>query len=67
MGRRRLDKGDLAANREYFRNYCDFFLRMGHDTMSFERGIASIMPASGYLAMVDAVREWRGEGPVGVS
>ncbi len=46
---RELAKGDLADKREYFRTYCDFFSRMGYDTVSFEQCITSIMPGSGAL------------------
>jgi uroporphyrinogen decarboxylase len=41
-----LYKGDLD---EYFRNYCQFYLQMGYDTVTFERCIGGIMPGSGAL------------------
>ncbi|MHB1454865.1 MAG: uroporphyrinogen decarboxylase family protein [Saccharofermentanales bacterium] len=34
---------------EYFRNYCDFFLQMGYDTVTFEACIGEAMPGSGSL------------------
>ena len=44
-----LYKGDCADRREFFRSYTDFFLRMGYDTVSFERCIGAVMPGSGAL------------------
>ena len=29
-------QGDRADKREFFRNYCAFFQKMGYDTVSFE-------------------------------
>jgi len=34
---------------EYFRNYCDFFLQTGYDTVTFEACIGPAMPGSGSL------------------
>ncbi|MHB8962263.1 MAG: uroporphyrinogen decarboxylase family protein [Saccharofermentanales bacterium] len=34
---------------EYFKNYCDFFLQMGYDTVTFEACIGPAMPGSGSL------------------
>jgi uroporphyrinogen decarboxylase len=41
--------GDQKDINEYFNHYCDFFLKMGYDTVSFEAVIGSIMPGSGAL------------------
>jgi uroporphyrinogen decarboxylase len=41
--------GDRGDKKEFFRNYCEFFRRMGYDTVSFERCIGGIMPGSGAL------------------
>lgn len=35
---------------EYFKHYCNFFLQMGYDTVSFEAGIAPILPHGGALS-----------------
>ncbi len=45
----RLWHGDETDKREYFRNYADFFRKMGYDTVSFERCIGPAMPGSGAL------------------
>ncbi|MBN2558787.1 MAG: hypothetical protein JXB33_08550 [Clostridia bacterium] len=34
---------------EYFRIYCDFFLKMQYDTVSFERILSGILPGNGAL------------------
>lgn len=44
-----LAAGGLADRREFFRNYCEFFRRMGYDTVSFEQCIGPVMPGSGAL------------------
>lgn len=44
-----LQHGDEADMREYFRNYINFFKKMGYDTISFERCIGPAMPGSGAL------------------
>lgn len=44
-----LKEGDRADVREYMRRYCDFYFRMGYDTVSYEACIASVMPHSGCL------------------
>lgn len=41
--------GDQEEINEFFRNYCDFFLKMGYDTISFEQCIGPVMPGSGAL------------------
>ena len=41
--------GDFEDKKEYFRNYCEFFKRMGYDTVSFEQCIGPVMPGSGAL------------------
>ena len=46
---RALFDGDLRDKVEYFRNYCDFFRRMGYDSVSFECCIGPAMPHSGLL------------------
>lgn len=42
-------KGDLKDVSEYFKNYCNFFLSMGYDTVSYEACIGPAMPGSGAL------------------
>ena len=44
-----LKDGNKSDKREYFRNFNEFFKQMGYDTVSFELGIAEIMPHSGAL------------------
>lgn len=44
-----LMNGDARDRLEYFRIYCDFFKKMGYDTVSFEACIGGIMPGSGAL------------------
>lgn len=41
--------GDLTDKKTFFSGYCRFFQQMGYDTVSFERGIAPVMPGSGAL------------------
>ena len=41
--------GDIKDKRQYFKNYNEFFKKMGYDTVSFECLITSIMPGSGVL------------------
>lgn len=41
--------GNAADKKEYFRNFCAFFRKMGYDTVSFERCIGPVMPGSGAL------------------
>ena len=41
--------GDLNDKRKFFNGYCAFFREMGYDTVSWERGIAPVMPGSGAL------------------
>jgi uroporphyrinogen decarboxylase len=43
-----INGGERDIN-EYFKNYCAFFLKMGYDTVSFERCIGPSMPGSGAL------------------
>ena len=42
-------QGDQADKRAFFRSYCDFFWRMGYETVSFECCIGPVMPGSGAL------------------
>jgi uroporphyrinogen decarboxylase len=44
-----LYNGKTNDKREFFKNYNSFFLKMGYDTVSFERSISSVMPGSGAL------------------
>ncbi|MDP2792322.1 MAG: uroporphyrinogen decarboxylase family protein, partial [Rectinemataceae bacterium] len=46
---RELAGGDFADKKEYFRNCCRFFAKMGYDTVSFEQCIGPVMPGSGAL------------------
>jgi len=41
--------GNRSDKKEYFRNYCEFYKRMGYDTVSYEGCIGSAMPGSGAL------------------
>jgi len=41
--------GDFDSKKEFFKNYCEFFKKMGYDTVSFEACIGPIMPGSGSL------------------
>ncbi|HHV97590.1 MAG TPA: hypothetical protein GXX37_14205 [Clostridiaceae bacterium] len=41
--------GDENDKKEYFKNYNDFFKKMGYDTVSFEQCIGPAMPGSGSL------------------
>lgn len=44
-----LKNGNHAEKAEYFKHYCDFFRKMGYDTVSYEECIGPVMPASGAL------------------
>lgn len=44
-----LYNGSYSDKLEYFKHYCDFFKRMGYDTVSFEQCIGGAMPGSGAL------------------
>lgn len=44
-----LISGSFEDKKEYFRNYCDFFLKMGYDTVSFEQCITKALPGAGAL------------------
>lgn len=46
---RELRYGDAREKEEYFKTYCDFYLKMGYDTFSFECPICHIMPHGGLL------------------
>ena len=46
---RHLISGSWQDVSEYFRNYCDFFLQTGYDTVTFEACIGPAMPGSGSL------------------
>jgi len=51
-----LSNGDDSDIAEYVKRYCDFFLLMGYDTVSYEQCIGPIMPGSGSLGRhVDGV------------
>lgn len=41
--------GDYSDKKEFFRNYCEFFMRHGYDTVSFEHCIGAAMPGAGLL------------------
>lgn len=41
--------GDLESKKEFFRNYNNFFVEMGYDTVMYETCIGQIMPGSGAL------------------
>lgn len=41
--------GNYEDKKEFFRNYCEFFKRMGYDTVSFEMCITEILPDGGAL------------------
>jgi len=51
LGRKFADliDGDESDKREYFKHYCEFFVRMGYDTVSFEGIISGILPGNGAL------------------
>ena len=55
-----LVEGDRADRREYIRRMIRFFLKMGYDTVSFERLISAAMPDSGalYYHRPDAIKDW---------
>lgn len=42
-------EGDKADLKEYFRNYCGFWKKMGYDTVSYEGTIGESMPGHGAL------------------
>ena len=42
-------QGDFADKKEFFRNYCEFFSRMGYDTISFEHCITEVLIGGGAL------------------
>jgi len=44
-----LREGNYEDKKEFFRHFCDFFVTLGYDTVSFEGTIASVMPGSGSL------------------
>lgn len=44
-----LRTGTLQEKNVFFKNYCDFFKKMGYDTVSFEACIGSAMPGAGAL------------------
>jgi len=44
-----LFKGSQREKEEYFTHFIDFYLKMGYDSVSFERCIGNIMPHSGLL------------------
>lgn len=55
-----MSEGNESDRNEYFRIYCDFFKKMGYDTVSFECTIGESMPGSGALGRhVDPVIKTR--------
>ena len=44
-----LNNGNDADLREFYRYYCDFFRRMGYDTVSLEMCVGGAMPGAGCL------------------
>lgn len=44
-----LVEGNAKDKAEHFRHMCDFFLKLGYDTVSYECLISSILPGSGAL------------------
>ncbi len=42
-------QGDHADKREFFRSYCEFFQKMGYDTISFEHCITEVLIGGGAL------------------
>jgi len=45
-----LINGNFEDKKEYFRNYCDFHIKMGYDAVTYEQCIGPVMPGSGLLA-----------------
>ena len=41
--------GNFEEKKEFFRNYCEFFKKLGYDTVSFEHCITEILPGGGAL------------------
>ncbi|NLZ37832.1 MAG: hypothetical protein GX897_10250 [Clostridiales bacterium] len=41
--------GNYEEKKEFFRNYCAFFMKLGYDTVSFELCIGGILPGGGAL------------------
>ena len=41
--------GDYEEKKEFFRNYCAFFMKLGYDTVSFELCIGGVLPGGGAL------------------
>lgn len=42
-------KGNKSEKKEFYRNYANFFMKMGYDTVSYEQVIGAAMPGSGAL------------------
>ncbi len=42
-------QGDFSDKKEFFKNYCEFFKKMGYDTVSFEHCITDILIGGGAL------------------
>jgi uroporphyrinogen decarboxylase len=45
----KLDQGDAADQREFFRHYCRFFQEMTYDTVSYEVCVNDLLPGGGAL------------------
>ena len=41
--------GNFEDKKEFFRHYCDCFLKLGYDTVSFEMCIGGVLPGAGAL------------------
>ncbi|MGI6744507.1 MAG: uroporphyrinogen decarboxylase family protein [Eubacteriales bacterium] len=41
--------GNYEEKKEFFRNYCAFFMKLGYDTVSFELCIGGVLPGGGAL------------------
>jgi len=41
--------GNFEDKKEFFRNFCDCFLKLGYDTVSFEMCIGGVLPGAGAL------------------
>lgn len=42
-------QGNFSDKKEFFRSYCEFFARMGYDTISFEHCITAVLIGGGAL------------------
>ena len=41
--------GNYEEKKEFLRNYCEFFMKLGYDTVSFELCIGGVLPGGGAL------------------